>query len=184
VINKLKEIYSEHFKPEEKDIIESNIQKAARKSKPKHTQGIKVKGIDNIKVRFSKCCNPVPGDDIVGFITRGRGVSIHRTDCPNIKSDLADEERLIEVSWDFEKKASYNAEIQVRAADRPGLLAEIALKINDADVGLVSLNARTNKDKSVLITMILEIHDKEQLNDLMKKVRKIGNVFDVYRVTA
>ncbi|WP_409227398.1 RelA/SpoT family protein [Gudongella sp. SC589] len=184
VINKLKEIYSEHFKPEEKDIIESNIQKAARKSKPKHTQGIKVKGIDNIKVRFSKCCNPVPGDDIVGFITRGRGVSIHRTDCPNIKSDLADEERLIEVTWDFEKKASYNAEIQVRAADRPGLLAEIALKINDADIGLVSLNARTNKDKSVLITMILEIHDKEQLNDLMKKVRKIGNVFDVYRVTA
>ena len=72
----------------------------------------------------------------------------------------------------------------MRAADRPGLLAEIALKINDADIGLVSLNARTNKDKSVLITMILEIHDKEQLNDLMKKVRKIGNVFDVYRVTA
>jgi len=184
VINKLKEIYSEHFKPEEKEIIESNIQKTARKPKPKHTQGIKVKGIDNIKVRFSKCCNPVPGDDIVGFITRGRGVSIHRTDCPNIKSDLAEEERLIEVSWDFEKKASYNAEIQVRAADRPGLLAEIALRINDANVGLITLNARTSKDKTVLITMILEIHDKEQLNDLMKKVRKIGNVFDVYRVTA
>lgn len=184
VINKLKELYSEHFKPEEKDIVESSIQKTARKAKPKHTQGIKVKGIDNIKVRFSKCCNPVPGDDIIGFITRGRGVSIHRTDCPNIKSDLSQEERLIDVSWDFEERASYNAEIQVKAADRPGLIAEIALRVNDADVGLLSLNARTNKDKTVMITMILEITDKEQLNELMKKLRKIGNVFDVYRVTA
>jgi len=184
VLSKLKEIYSEHFKPSEKEILEKKIQKSTAKSKGKPTQGIRVKGIDNIKIRFSKCCNPVPGDDIIGFITRGRGVSIHRTDCPNIIHADEDKERLIDVSWDFDKKSNYQAEIQIRGSDRPGLLAEIALRINDADVGLLSLNAKTSKDKSVLITMILEIHDKEQLNDLMKKLKRIGNVYDVYRVTA
>jgi GTP pyrophosphokinase len=185
VISKLKEIYSEHFKPSEKEIVESKIQKSQNKSKPRPTHGIVVKDIDNVKIKFSKCCNPVPGDDIVGFITRGRGVSIHRTDCPNLSTILeGQEERSIEVSWDIEKKSSYSAEIQVKATDRPGLLAEIALRVNDADVGLLSLNARTNKDKSVMINMTLEIHDKEQLNELMKRLRRIGNVFDVYRVTA
>lgn len=185
VISKLKEIYSEHFKPSEKEIIESKIQKSQNRSKPRPTHGIVVKDIDNVKIKFSKCCNPVPGDDIVGFITRGRGVSIHRTDCPNLSTILeGQEERSIEVSWDIEKKSSYSAEIQVKATDRPGLLAEIALRVNDADVGLLSLNARTNKDKSVMINMTLEIHDKEQLNELMKRLRRIGNVFDVYRVTA
>jgi GTP pyrophosphokinase len=185
VISKLKEIYSEHFKPSEKEIVESKIQKSQNRSKPRPTHGIVVKDIDNVKIKFSKCCNPVPGDDIVGFITRGRGVSIHRTDCPNLSTILeGQEERSIEVSWDIEKKSSYSAEIQVKATDRPGLLAEIALRVNDADVGLLSLNARTNKDKSVMINMTLEIHDKEQLNELMKRLRRIGNVFDVYRVTA
>ncbi len=185
VISKLKEIYSDHFKPSEKEIVESKIQKSQTKARPRATHGIVVKDIDNVKIKFSKCCNPVPGDDIVGFITRGRGVSIHRTDCPNLSTILeGQEERSIEVSWDIEKKSSYSAEIQVKATDRPGLLAEIALRVNDADVGLLSLNARTNKDKSVMINMTLEIHDKEQLNDLMKKLRRIGNVFDVYRVTA
>ena len=185
VISKLKEIYSDHFKPSEKEIVESKIQKSQTKPRPRATHGIVVKDIDNVKIKFSKCCNPVPGDDIVGFITRGRGVSIHRTDCPNLSTILeGQEERSIEVSWDIEKKSSYSAEIQVKATDRPGLLAEIALRVNDADVGLLSLNARTNKDKSVMINMTLEIHDKEQLNDLMKKLRRIGNVFDVYRVTA
>jgi guanosine-3',5'-bis(diphosphate) 3'-pyrophosphohydrolase len=183
VLNKLKELYSEHFKPDEKDIVEQSIQKTTNKAKPKHTQGIMVKGIDNIKVRFSKCCNPVPGDDIVGFITRGRGVSIHRADCPNLAVDRGTEERLIDVAWDVEKKSSYQTEIEVRGLDRPGLLAELALRINDADIGLISLNAKTGKDKMVLIKMTLEIHDKEQLNDLIRKVKRIGNVFDVYRVT-
>ncbi|MDX9917525.1 MAG: bifunctional (p)ppGpp synthetase/guanosine-3',5'-bis(diphosphate) 3'-pyrophosphohydrolase [Gudongella sp.] len=185
VISKLKEIYSEHFKPSEKEIVESKIQKAQSKSRGTATHGIIVRDIDNVKIKFSKCCNPVPGDEIIGFITRGRGVSIHRKDCPNLSTILeGQEERVIDVSWDVEKKSSYSAEIQVRASDRPGLLAEIALRVNDADVGLLSLNARTGKDKTVMISMTLEIHDKEQLNELMKKLRRIGNVFDVYRVTA
>lgn len=185
VVLKLKDYYNEFFKiTDEKAFVESKIQASQPKKTTKSTQGISVKGVDNVKVRFSKCCNPVPGDEIIGFITRGRGVSIHRKDCPNIILDDENQARLIEVEWDFQKKASYNAEIQVKGIDRPGLLAEIALRINDADVGLISLNARTSKEKIVVINMTLEIHDIEQLKDLMRKIRKIKNIMDVFRVTA
>ncbi len=184
VIGKLKEYYNELFKiSDEKAFIEENIQKPQQARKPKPTQGVLVKGVDNIKIRFSKCCNPVPGDEIIGFITQGRGVSIHRTDCPNIVS--ADGiERFIEVEWDIQKDTSYNAEIQVTGTDRPGLLAEIALKINDADIGLLSMNARTNKEKIVIINMTLEIKDVKQLSNLMVRIKKIKSIIDVYRVTS
>lgn len=185
VISKLREYYNEFFKvTDESAFVESKIQQVQQKKKYKPTQGIIVKGVDNIKVRFSKCCNPVPGDDIIGFITRGRGVSIHRKDCPNLNYDIGDEERLIDVSWDLEKKASYSAEIQIKAIDRNGILAEVASKVTEASIGLLSLNARTNKEKIVTINMTLEINNIEQLKDLMKKLRKIKNVTDVYRVTA
>ncbi len=184
VIGKLKEYYNEFYKiTDENAFIESKLQQTQQK-KSKHTQGVNVKGVDNVKVRFSKCCNPVPGDDIIGFITRGRGVSIHRTDCPNIVYNDESSERLIEVSWDIEKKASYNAEVQVRAIDRSGILAEVAARVTDSGAGLISLNARTSKERLVNINMILEINDIEQLKELMKKLRKIKNVTDVFRVTA
>lgn len=183
IISKLKDYYKESFKiTDEKGFIEEKIQQSQRKPR-RHTQGVSIKGVDNIKVRFSKCCNPVPGDEIIGFITRGRGVSIHRADCPNI-SQGEGTERFIEVEWDFQEKASYNAEIQVKATDRSGLLADVAQKINDVDVSLISLNARSNKEKIVLINMILEINNIDQLTDLMRKLRKIKSVIDVYRVTS
>ena len=184
VIGRLKEYYSELFKiTDEKAYVEEQIKKPQQTRKPRTTQGILVKGVDNIKIRFSKCCNPVPGDEIIGFITQGRGVSVHRTDCPNIVA--ADGiERFIEVEWDIQKNTSYNAEIQVVGNDRPGLLAEIALKINDADIGLLSMNARTNKEKVVIINMILEIKNVKQLSELMVKIKKIKNIMDVYRVTS
>lgn len=184
VISKLRLLYNEHYKiTDEKAFVESKIQQPTQSKKSKPTQGISIKGVDNIKVRFSKCCNPVPGDEIVGYITRGRGVSVHRTDCPNIAvSD--DAERFIEVEWDFQKKASYPAEIQIKASDRAGLLAEITQRITDSDLGVISLNARTSKDRIVFINLTLEIKDIEELRDLMKKIKKIKNVMDVYRVTA
>lgn len=184
VVSKLREYYNEYFKiTDEAAYLESKMQQPQQKKSQKPTQGIVVKGVDNIKVRFSKCCNPVPGDDIIGFITRGRGVSIHRTDCPNIVYSSDSEERLIDVAWDFQKKASYNAEIQVKAFDRAGLLADVASRVTDADIGLLSLNARTNKEKVVTLNMTLEINNIEQLKDLMRKLRKIKNITDVYRVT-
>lgn len=184
VISKLRIQYNEYFKiTDEKAYVESKIQQPTQNKANKPTQGISIKGVDNIKVRFSKCCNPVPGDEIVGYITRGRGVSVHRTDCPNITiSD--DTERFIEVEWDFQKKASYPAEIQIKASDRAGLLAEITQRITDSDLGVISLNARTSKDKIVFINLTLEIKDIEELRELMRKIKKIKNVMDVYRVTA
>ncbi len=184
VISRLKDYYNELFKEtDEKAYIEQKLQKPEQARKPRPTQGVLVKGVDNIKIRFSKCCNPVPGDEIIGFITQGRGVSIHRTDCPNIISSDG-VERFIEVEWDIQKDSSYNAEIQVTGTDRSGLLAEIALKINEADIGLLSMNARTNKEKIVIINMTLEIKDVKQLSDLMVRIKKIKSIIDVYRVTS
>ncbi|WP_246566701.1 RelA/SpoT family protein [Tissierella simiarum] len=183
VLSKLKEYYNDYYKiKDEKGFVESKIQQSTQKKEKKPTQGVTIKGLDNIKVRFSKCCNPVPGDDIVGYITRGRGVSVHRTDCPNV-SDVDGTERFIEVEWDFHKKASYPAEIQIKATDKSGLLTEITQKITDSDLGLLSLNARTNKEKLVIINITLEIKDIEQLRDLMRKIKRIKGVIDVYRVT-
>ncbi|MDD2447055.1 MAG: bifunctional (p)ppGpp synthetase/guanosine-3',5'-bis(diphosphate) 3'-pyrophosphohydrolase [Tissierellia bacterium] len=187
VLSKLKEYYKEYFKiTDENAFVESKIQQPQQKKKYKPNQGVVIKGVDNIKVRFSKCCNPVPGDEIVGFITRGRGVSIHRTDCPNIiyDSDTESVERFIDVRWDIQEDSSYSAEIQVKAIDRTGLIADVASRVTESKIELLSLNARTSKERTVTITMTLEIHNIEELKDLMKKLRKIKNVTDVFRVTA
>ena len=183
VITKLKDFYNDFYKDRiAEKMIEEKTQKATQKKKKKDPQGVSVKGIDGIKIRFSKCCNPVPGDEIIGFITKGRGVSIHRDDCPNIVQDK-ESERFIEVKWNAPENVSFNAEIQVQAMDRPGLLSDVALKMNEVDIGLVSLNARTNKEKIVVINMVLEINDTEQLKDILKKTKQIKGILDAYRVT-
>ncbi len=183
VLNKLKENYKEYYnqKVDEKELIDKQITPTASKKEYKPTQGISVKGVDNIKVRFSKCCSPVPGDEIVGYITRGRGVSVHRSDCPNVKS-LDIQERFIDVEWDTDKKTSYQAEIQIKATDRYGLLTEITQLLADMKLAVTSLNARTSKEKTALINMTLEIKDIEQLKELMKKIKKLEGIIDVYRV--
>ncbi|HEY8363430.1 MAG TPA: bifunctional (p)ppGpp synthetase/guanosine-3',5'-bis(diphosphate) 3'-pyrophosphohydrolase [Tissierellaceae bacterium] len=181
VISKLKVLYNEFYGIEEdKNVVETKQPVQERKSR--HHQGVRVKGIDNIKIRFSKCCNPVPGDEIIGYITRGRGISVHRKDCPNIAAVESD--RLVEVEWDFDKKVSYQAEIQIKATDRSGLLADITQKITDSNLAVISLNARTSKDRVVFINLLLEIRDIEELREVIKKIRKVKNVMDVYRVTA
>ncbi|SCG83549.1 GTP pyrophosphokinase [Proteiniborus sp. DW1] len=183
VINKLKENYKEYYnqKIDEQETIDKQINTIVSKKEYKPTQGISVKGVDNIKVRFSKCCSPVPGDEIVGYITRGRGVSVHRSDCPNVKS-LEIQERFIDVEWDTDKRTSYQAEIQIKASDRYGLLTEITQLLADMKLAVTSLNARTSKEKTALINMTLEIKDIEQLKELMKKMKRLEGVIDVYRV--
>lgn len=185
VMSRLKELYREHYQiRDEKEFIESKIKEpiTTRKNST-FAQGISVKGVDNIKVRFSKCCNPVPGDEIIGYITRGRGVSIHRKDCPNI-SFIEGNERFIEVFWDTDEKAEYPAEIQIKGTDRPGLLTEITQRITEAELSLLSLNARTNKERLAVINMTLEIKDIDQLRELMRKIKRLKGVIDVYRVTS
>ncbi|WP_427339089.1 RelA/SpoT family protein [Caloranaerobacter sp. DY30410] len=179
VIHRLKELHKEYYKNDNKD--ENIVKQTKNKKEYRPTQGVKIKGIDNIMVRFSKCCNPVPGDEIIGYITRGRGVSIHRKDCPNI-ADLSIQDRFIEVEWDDAKKVSYLAEIQIKATDRPGLLSEITQLLTEKNLTVTSLNARTNREKIALINLVLEIKSVEQLNELMRKIRGINGVIDVYRV--
>lgn len=182
IITKLKDFYNDFYKDRiAEKAFEEKSKKQNKKNKNKDPQGILVKGIDGVKLRIARCCNPVPGDEIIGFITKGRGISVHRTDCPNIVQDK-ESERFIEVNWNSPKDISFHAEIQVQAMDRPGLLADVALKMNEVDVGLISLNARTNKENIVVINMILEINDKEQLKNIIKKVKYIKSVLDAYRV--
>ena len=183
VMSRLKDYHKEYYKgKEDKRILESKAYTTSARKQDNLAQGVSIKGVDNIKVRFSKCCNPVPGDEIIGYITRGRGVSIHRKDCPNIVG-LGNHERYIEIEWDTDKKASYQAEIQIKSTDRSGLLTDITQKITDADLAVISLNARTNKEKLVLMNITLEIKNVEQLKELLKKIKIIKGVIDAYRVT-
>ncbi len=152
-------------------------------SRKKQGQGVTVKGIDNIMVRFSRCCNPVPGDEIIGYITRGRGVSIHRKDCPNLEDNIESTDRLIDVDWDTTKPISFQAEIQIRATDRKGLLSEITRVITDSKITVNALNARTNKERMAVLNLTMEIDNIEELDRIMKKFRNIQGVIDVYRVT-
>ncbi|SES73468.1 GTP pyrophosphokinase [Natronincola peptidivorans] len=185
VIPKIKDSIKKDI-PQIQDTVEKDISITHRnnehKTKSKPSQGVNVKGIDNIMVRFSRCCNPVPGDEIVGYITRGRGVSIHRKDCPNLLDNTETTERFIEVEWDTSKAISFQAEIQIKAADRKGLLSELTHILSDAKVTVNALNARTNKEKIALLNLVLEVNSIEELNKLMEKFKKVKGVLDVFRV--
>jgi len=154
-----------------------------KKDKSKQKEFIKVKGIDNIMVRFSKCCNPVPGDKISGFITRGRGVSIHRDDCLNIieNDDVID--RLIEVEWVIGEEISLQAEIQILAEDKNGLLVDITKILTELKIEMLSIYARTNKNKEAILNLVVKIDNVKKLEKLMQKIKNIKEVLDVKRVT-
>jgi len=183
IVTRLKDEYRKSVKTEDREaeLLERQAERAQEKRKKNHSTGVKVKGVDNVMVRFSRCCNPVPGDEILGYITKGRGVSIHRRDCPNVKDLMNEEDRLIEVEWNTQSKVSYNADIEIRANDRKGLLAEITIIIDESKINIVSFHSRTTKDKLAIINFILEISDIEELNKLIRKFRKIEGVLDVFR---
>jgi GTP diphosphokinase / guanosine-3',5'-bis(diphosphate) 3'-diphosphatase len=183
VITKLKDEFRKTQKLEEREeeSIERQVERAQERQKNHSGAGVRVKGVENIMIRFSKCCNPVPGDEIVGYITKGRGVSVHQKDCPNVTDLMNEEERFIEVEWNAQTKVSYNADLEVRATDRKGLLAEITTIIDESKVNINAFHSRTTKDKMAIINFILEISDIEQLNKLIRKFRKIDGVIDVYR---
>ena len=185
IFNRLKLIYLEKNKDKlELEKIE-NLEKAAEKTPQRaeqHASGVIIKGIDNVKIRFSKCCNPVPGDAIVGYITRGRGVSVHRADCTNIH-DLSDseEQRFIEVQWDYREKATFISELQIKALDRPRLLQDITSLYVDAKLNAVSLNLRINKEKIAILDIGFEINETKQIEDLIKKIKRLDGVLEVFR---
>ena len=174
----------EYRKEHKEDIVEQKLeeleQQKETKIKPSNS-GIIVKGIDNCLVKLSKCCNPLPGDDIIGYITKGRGVSVHRTDCVNINELLKEEDRIIEVKWYNQEKVTYTVEIEVFANDRNGLLGDIIQKINDTKAKIIGVNAKATKERIAITEITLEIDSLDSLNKIIKELRKVDSVYEVKR---
>ena len=175
----------EEYKKEHK---EANIDKKIEElTRQKHSSGkssgagIIVKGIDNCLVKLSKCCNPVPGDEIIGYITKGRGVSVHRKDCTNIKILISEENRMIDVEWSKNEKTSYDVTIEIYANDRDGLLADIVTELSTIKTKLIAVTAKTTKEKIAMTEITVEVSDIEELNKVLKTLRKIDSVYEVKR---
>lgn len=175
VTAKLIDIYNRFNKKPIKNIVKSK--RKVQKS------GIDVKGVDGVKVRIAKCCTPVPGDDIIGYITIGRGISVHRADCPNVNNNV-EESRIVQVSWQKDEANSYEAAIEVRALDKPNVIGDVANRINEAKLNMTSLNARSTRDGDAIVDVILEITNIDELEGIIDKLKRVKNVFDVYRMKA
>ena len=181
IIGRLKEEYKKTVKVQESELILDSGNKAQKKRVKPPESGIIVKGIENCLVRLSKCCNPLPGDEITGYVTRGRGVSVHRTDCTNRKYFEDDDNRIIKVEWFTSQNVSYNANLQILGNDRASLFSDVNNSIIDAKASLKAINARSNKDKTAVMNLTIEIVNTEQLDKIIKKIRKIEGVYEVVR---
>lgn len=145
-------------------------------------QGVRIRGVDNVLMRFARCCTPLPGDHIVGYVTRGRGVAIHRNDCANIAFLRTHPERLLEVEWESVQERVYQVEVEVEAFDRVGLLKDILAAIAETRTNVLSMNARLRRDKVVVTNVVLDIRNIGQLHAVMQRVEKVPEVFSVARV--
>lgn len=196
IINKMLEYYQKDHQAviTDEDILENlsgNTASTGNKGKPetgkKPKSGITVKGLTDVAVRFSKCCSPVPGDEIVGFVTRGRGVSIHRTDCINIihLSDL-ERARLLEADWAGEEGEAglYTAEIKIYGNNRTGLLVDITKILTERQIDIDSVHSKTSKQGIATITLAFSIRGKEELTGLIDKIRQVESVIDIERTTS
>lgn len=187
--NILGKIKMEEAKTEKKGMLAEEVQALKTEVKPaagwgKPTKGIRVKGIDNLLIRLSHCCNPVPGDPIVGYITRGRGVSIHRADCRNIISyQNYERERLVEVAWDKEFTEPFQVKLEANGMDRAGFLSDVMAVLVEMKISANWVTARGKKDGGAVIEMVLEMKGLEQLEHIMNKIRRVKDVYDVRRVS-
>lgn len=174
--------------PEELKALEAEERerKVERKAKPKAAEeGVKIRGVEDVLVRFAKCCSPLPGDEIIGFITRGRGVSVHTADCPNADQLLLDPERRITVAWDIDRKVHHQVRIRVIInKDRPGLLADISSAISASNINIAQAEARVTEDRRGLNTFVLEVSDVKQLQTAIEAIQRIDGVLKVERVKA
>ena len=158
--------------------------KRPKKHEAHASNGVVVKGIDDVLVRLSRCCNPVPGDDIVGFVTRGRGVSVHRADCPNAAELLKSPERIIDVSWESElpKNSSFQAEVYVEALDRMNLLRDIVVVLSDSGANVLSSNTVSHRDGIVDMRFLFQVSDVANIEKVLVKLRGIEGVFEAKRM--
>ena len=189
IVNKLVEEYNKTHRKEitDQDVLNSTIGEKAENKTHTSKSGIIVEGMDDVAVRFSKCCSPVPGDEIIGFVTRGRGVSIHRTDCINI-INLPDFERgrLIEASWaadEGKQDSKYMTEIVIYAHNRVGILTDLSKIFTEKNIDVNSINSRTSKSEIATISMSFAIQGTEELNSLISRIRQIDSIIDIERTT-
>ena len=189
VVNRLQEEYDKEHKKAltDEDILEA-VESKEKVRVAKSKSGIVVKGIHDVAVRFSKCCSPIPGDEIVGFVTRGRGVSIHRTDCVNvINLSEADRVRLIDAEWQGPVSGKgnelYTAEIKIFGYNRTGLLGDITKIFTERKIDVTSVNSRTSKQGMATISMSFDVPSREELSRLVEKIRQVESVIDVERTT-
>ena len=174
----------EYRKEHQEEDIEKKLEKLKeeKQKKPKpSSSGVIVKGIDNCLVKLSKCCNPLPGDEIVGYITKGRGVSVHRKDCHNVKDLISDENRMIDVEWYVKDKADYQAEIEIFSNDRNGLLVDILKELGTTKVNILGVNTKTTKERIAIIDITLQLENLDELNKAIRVVRKVDSVYEVKR---
>jgi len=154
-----------------------------RKARERAASGVRVRGAENLPVRFARCCTPVPGDAIVGFISQGKGISVHRLNCPNVAGLSAQPERLIDVSWDVSPTDSHLVDVEIEALDRPGLLQDIMSVLSEQKTNATSVTARVKRDRTATIACSLEIRDLNHLSAILNKVNKVRDVRTAYRVT-
>ena len=175
----------EYRKYHQENNLEDEIKKLATEkhiNKPKQSSnGIIVKGIDNCLVKLSRCCNPLPGDEIIGYITKGRGVSVHRKDCINVKELIKEENRMIDVSWVEAEKISYQVDIEIDANDRANLLSDVISALGTIKAHIIAVNAKANKDRIAIIDLTIETQSLDDLNNILKTLRKIDSVYEVKR---
>ncbi len=166
----------------EESVLDVPLARPVRIAQRSVTQGVVVPGSSDVWVRLGRCCTPVPGDEIMGFVTRGQGVSVHRTDCPNAKTLTKEPERLIDVSWQAGKSTSFVVSVQVEALDRTRLLSDVATVLSDNHVNILSATSSVGKDRISTLRFAFELADIAHLSGILSAVKKIENVYDAYRV--
>ena len=176
----LQEYRKEHQEENVEEKIEELRKQKESKQKPS-SSGVVVEGIDNCLIKLSKCCNPLPGDEIIGYITKGRGVSVHRKDCVNVKDLLTEENRIIGVKWYEEAKENYNVTLEVLANDRKGLLVDILNTVKETKANLMGVSTKTTKERIAIMDIDLEVENIEELNKVIRNIKKVDSVYEVRR---
>ena len=168
---------------QEANLVESVSEMRQFPASKKRDSGVRVQGIDNLLIRLSRCCNPVPGDEIVGFITKGRGVSVHRDDCPNVHTNEA-QQRLISVEWESSLKQGreFNVEIEISAFDRRGLLNEVLQAVNETKTNISSVSGKSDRNKVATINMAISIHNVSHLQKVVERIKNLPDIYSVRRI--
>lgn len=183
VLNRLIDEYKKTQKPELPLSSDAKSEEAPKRQPTSNSNGVIVKGESGMLVRFARCCNPLPGDDIVGYVTRGRGVSVHRSDCLSLKTPDVETGRLIDVEWETgENDASYEAEVRIVAYNRTGLLAEISVMLASQNVPVGSISGYAAKDSTYVFNVALIIKDTQQLKRIMRELEKWPDIIEVSRM--